>query len=686
MASSRKLAAILFTDIVGYTAMMQQNEENAVRVIKHYVTVLKEAVAKYSGEVLNDYGDGSLCVFSSVTEAVRCALLIQKQLQTEPKVPLRIGLHIGEIFFEDGKILGDGVNVASRIQSLGQANTILFSGEICSKIRNNPEFKTVSLGYFNFKNVEGRIEVFALANEELVIPKREQMSGKLSEVNEPKKYRYGKILLFTLVVSLSLIATALLVSNNASRPDEVVDKSIAVLPFVNMSDDPKQDYFANGMMDEILNHLFKIGDLNVISRTSAMTYKGTTKSSKEIAEELGVSNLLEGSVQKEGGHIRIIIQLIDAKNDHHLWAETYDRELKDVFFIQSDIAKQVAHALKLKLDTSVNTRIEHVPTKNLSAYNLYLEGVADFFNDKLQHSKAAMEQAIALDSSFADPYSWLGVIWLNFGANEGHLSEKEVLTKARPLLQKALKLNPDLASAHLFVAFMELWYNWDFKVAEREYKKVLELNPSNTMYMVNFSDYLNATGKHQEALQITLDALKKDKNHIDNWKFIALNYFYNNDFEKADNMITTASSLFSKENMLWYYLKIKIYLGKFNDAIIFFEKIDTSIKESFYPTKLAYIGIAYYKIGKKGITERVLEILKEKATKSSIGSPSFSIAAVYVAMGQNNEAIKWLEKAYSDHEVEMYWLKVEPLFRPLHNDKRFQSILEKIGFPVHSSS
>jgi class 3 adenylate cyclase/CheY-like chemotaxis protein len=192
ISQQRRLAAILFTDIVGYTSMMQQNEMKAVAIIKRHITVLKETVDAHSGEVLNDYGDSSLCIFSSATEAIQCALEIQQQLQTEPVVPLRIGLHIGEIFFEDGKLLGDGVNVASRIQSLGQGNTILFSEEIRDKIKNSSSFKIVSLGIFEFKNVEKPIEVFALANEGLHIPSRQTMGGKVKKKKNWLNFLFGE--------------------------------------------------------------------------------------------------------------------------------------------------------------------------------------------------------------------------------------------------------------------------------------------------------------------------------------------------------------------------------------------------------------------------------------------------------------------------------------------------------------
>jgi class 3 adenylate cyclase len=181
MNQARQLAAIMFTDIVGYTAMMQANEQRAVAVIKHYNSSLEKLVQQYNGQVLNYYGDGSLCIFPSATDAINCSLALQKELKNEPAVPLRIGLHIGEVFFEDAKALGDGVNVASRVQSLGQENTILVSGEIHDKIKNNPSFSTISLGQFNFKNVDKPLEIFALSNEGLTIPKRSKIEGKLKK-------------------------------------------------------------------------------------------------------------------------------------------------------------------------------------------------------------------------------------------------------------------------------------------------------------------------------------------------------------------------------------------------------------------------------------------------------------------------------------------------------------------------
>ncbi len=202
-SQNRQLTAILFTDIVGYTAMMQQDEQKALAVTRHYIAVLNRSVEIHHGQILNDYGDGSLCTFPSVINALHCAIEVQQQLQTEPKVPLRIGLHSGEVFFEGSKVMGDSVNVASRIQSLGHANTILFSKEIFDKLKNQPEFKSISLGQFEFKNVDEPMEIFALAIDGLKVPKREDMSGKLKEI-EIKSTRKKIFAAITIILLLAV--------------------------------------------------------------------------------------------------------------------------------------------------------------------------------------------------------------------------------------------------------------------------------------------------------------------------------------------------------------------------------------------------------------------------------------------------------------------------------------------------
>ena len=346
MTQARQLAAIMFTDIVGYTAMMQANEQKAVAVIKHYNSSLEKLVQQYNGQVLNYYGDGSLCIFPNATDAANCSLDLQKELKNDPGVPLRIGLHIGEVFFENEKALGDGVNVASRVQSLGQENTILVSGEFYDKIKNNPSFSAVSLGQFDFKNVTKPLEVFALSNEGLFIPQRSKMEGKLKKRSGKKRIIIATSLIILFCAAGFLIYKTFFTGKAESGS---TDQSIAVLPFVDMSAAKDQEYFSDGMSEELLNLLSKIPGLKVISRTSSFSFKGKNLDVRKIGENLGVANILEGSIRKSGNMIRITAQLIEVRNGTHLWSETYDREMKDVFVIQDEISKMIVDILKIKL-------------------------------------------------------------------------------------------------------------------------------------------------------------------------------------------------------------------------------------------------------------------------------------------------------------------------------------------------
>ena len=671
----RQLAAILFTDIVGYTALMQVNEEEAVALIKHYSAALNRVVGLYNGNILNYYGDGSLCTFPNLMDAMNAAMALQKELQSAPAVPLRIGLHLGEVFFEEEKALGDSINIASRIQSLGQANTILFSKDIFDKIRNQPAFKSVSLGTFEFKNVGDPMEVFALANEGLVIPKREDMSGKLKSDLSKKKKTIQRNFIITTSALILLIAGIFLYKKYFNKQNSPVEKSIAIIPFRNMSNDSRQEYFAEGMMDEILNHLYKIGGLKVISRTSSMAYKDSKKTSKEIANELGVGNLLEGSVQKEGDHIRIIVQLINGSTDQHLWAETYDRKFKDVFFIQSDIAQQIAAALKVKIDPDTKNRLEHIPTANTSAYNLYLLSKEKFLNGDHKSWKELLEKVIQLDPSFAPAYADLGFYWL---ANNDNV--KQVLDSAHPLLKKAMNLDSNLSSAHSYMAYYHYWYKWDFKAAEKEWEKFFQLSPSG-FWWVDYVDYLIADSRSSEALDFALKEFNRDKKDVGNWTQLAFSYYYMNQPDKALAILDSVSLIFKGSDVFWTKARVFIYLGKYQQVLDnLYKYFDMVPNDREVPRLQAWLAIAYFHTGRIAEAEKIVDRLQSLSQKSTAWSPAFHVALIYAMTGRTESAIQWLERGYKNHEVEMHWLKADRLFNSLHKDPRFQELLKKIGF------
>lgn len=346
MSQFRQLAAIMFTDIVGYTALMGRDEQKAFELLDKNRRLHKTIIEQYNGKWIKELGDGMMASFNTVSDAVNAAIEIQKACRASKELSLRIGIHEGEIIFENNDIYGDAVNIASRIQTLGIPGSILFSKKINDEIKNKSEFQTTSVGNFEFKNVTERIEVFALTNDGFPIPKRGMMEGKLRKNNSLKRNVIVSLAFITIVLAAFFVYKSLFAKNDNG---EVVDKSIAVLPFVDMSAGKDQEYFSDGLSEELLNLLSKIPELKVIGRTSSFSFKGKNEDLRIIGEKLGVANILEGSVQKEGNKIRVTAQLIRTADGFHLWSDKYDRDLEGIFKLQDDIANAVVKELKLKL-------------------------------------------------------------------------------------------------------------------------------------------------------------------------------------------------------------------------------------------------------------------------------------------------------------------------------------------------
>ena len=672
MSQSRQLADIMFTDILGYTALMQENEQKAVALIKHYNTALNETVSLHEGKVLNYYGDGSLCTFPSATEAINCAMDLQKKLQSDPVVPLRIGLHIGEVFFEDGKALGDGVNVASRIQSLGQANTILFSKEIYDKVKNHPEFKAVSLGQFDFKNVDEPLEVFALANEGLIVPKREQMSGKLKKELSKKKNIIRRNLTIAASVLILLIAGVFLYLKYFNQQNNTVEKSIAVLPFVDMSAAKDQEYFSDGLSEELLNLLSKISELKVIGRTSSFSFKGKNEDLRSIAQKLGVAHILEGSVRKDRNKIRVTAQLIKATDGSHLWSETYDRDLEDIFKLQDEIAGEVVKQLKLKLlNTASNAASASI---NTEVYNLILQG--NYFSEKRDKESLAKAldyylKALAIDS--LNPRSWAAVgkcyilqtSWSWIDRNEG-------IQKASIAANKSIDLDETLAEGHRVLGEVKM-YDFDWNGAEAEYQKVLNLEPGNADVLRIIGFLYRCTGRIEEGIQfnkksIALDPLKG----ITYFNYGQILY-YANRFEEAIEAYKKVLELNPNFPRAHIFLgKVYLLQGKPEMALT------EMLQEADGPWKNFGLILAYHALGRKTETDKLFSDFISRFQKKEM----YQIAEIYAYRGEKDKAFDYLEKYYIAREGRLTYLKGDPFLKNLESDPRYITFMKKMKLPV----
>ena len=539
MPATRQLAAILFADIQGYTALMQEDEVMARAIRDKFKRELENEILLHQGRVVQFSGDGALCIFNSAIEAVRAAIGIQKRMQGEPKVPLRIGIHSGDVMFEEENIYGDGVNIASRIESFSVPGSVFISGKVYDEIKNQKDIETVSLGKFELKNVKVPLEIFAINNPGLVIPSKE-LRGKGIPVPE-NKISSKKIFIAT-AIGIALIVFAIFLypvfihsPANSSNP-----KSIAVLPFVNLSALKDDEYFTDGMCDEILTQLLKIGALNVISRTSMLPFRETKKTMREIGEQIGADVLLAGSVQKTNDKVRINVQLIDAKSDKNLWAETYDRDLKDVFAIQTEIAKQIAQSLNTTLSSQEKESFEEKPTDNVEAYDFYLRGnkySTSFWERHLPTDEPnairMYEQAIKLDPKFLEPYDALIRFYIEIYWNKQTIKSDEYFIKAKDWLYKLLALKMDKSIIHLTLAYFKYEGARDYAGALAELDTVDQMLHNDKQTMQTRAYILRRMGRMNEALALFIkraELYPKDEEAQDE---VCINYYKMRDFEHA---------------------------------------------------------------------------------------------------------------------------------------------------------
>lgn len=676
MPQSRQLAAIMFTDIVGYTGMMQHNELKAVTIIKHYNAALEKFVGQHNGQVLNYYGDGSLCIFHSALDAVNCSLAVQSELKTDPVVPLRIGLHIGEVFFEEDKALGDAVNVASRVQSLGLENTILVSAEFYDKVRNNPIISARSLGSFHFKNVDKPMEIFALTNEGLFVPQRKKIEGKL----EKKNFSNPGIIAIVLVILLA--SAAFLIYQNMTGGKalpEVTDKSIAVLPFVDMSANKDQEYLADGLAEEIINSITAINTLKVIGRTSSFQFKGKGMAAEAIGKKLDVSFILEGSIQKSGNNLRIITQLIRVGDNSTVWSQRFDKELKDIFAIQDSIASNIVENLKITLSDVERPRLIKKET-DPEVYSQYLKGLHTYKEMEYEKSIEYNLAAIKMDSLFAPPFAYIALakIWLiNLHQAYGDFN---AVREAKEFAKKSIRLDPDLAESYSALGLLAWSIELDFAEAKINFEKSIQLNPSASLIKNRYAYFLVWMGDFDKAEALALDAINSDPADYNGYVNLASAYVYKKKFTAAEKSIREGERLFPAiAGFEGLDLSNKFYSGNYEQVIQsinpLIRKNPTGVSESL----LSFLCIAYLKNNELTESKNILQQLKEKIGDRN-SSINYCLARIYAQYEMKDSCFSSLKRSFDKHESMFKLYKIEPLFDVIRQDKRYLQLYSRYGF------
>jgi len=480
----RKLAAILITDVVGYSRLMGRDETATVMTLETYKGVMSTLIKEHRGRVVDSPGDNLLAEFSSVVDAVNCAVEIHREISERnegipdsQKMEFRIGINVGEVIEDKGKIYGDGVNIAARLESLANPGGTCISGFVYNQIKNKVKLDYDYLGEKTVKNINEPVHVYR------VLP--------FSGFSEP------------------IMSKAKIENMAYPLPEK---PSIAVLPFTNMSDDTKQEYFCDGITEEIITALSKNQRLFVIARTSTFTYKGKPVKVQQVSEDLGVRYVLEGSVKRAGDRIRITAQLVDTTTGNHLWAERYDRELKDIFAVQDEITIKILTAMSIELTDGEKARSYSIGTRNLDAFLKVMQ--ARYYmllmnpDDRIR-AKKLIEEAIVLDQDYPAPYTLLGLCHVLDVMDGISKTPKESLMEASKLAQKTLNMDETLPTAYFLSGFLQ-YAAGQWERAIPAFERALEIDPyfSYCLRLIGMS--LKALGKLQEAIPIFHRALRVD--------------------------------------------------------------------------------------------------------------------------------------------------------------------------------
>ncbi len=639
----RKLAAIMFTDIAGYTALMSQDEEKALQLLQKNRALLKPIIEQFRGEWLKEIGDGTLSSFASAVDAVNCALVIQRTLKDDPELSLRMGIHIGDVVFERGDVFGDGVNVASRIEPLAEPGCICVTEQVYDAIRNKPGIEATFLGEKRLKGVDRPVNVYAVTETRAPLVETVQAAPRLVG---PRWRAWAPFV--TVAVAVAVVALFYLL-RGPGQEAALGAKSIAVLPFANYSEE-EGDWFSDGITEEIITHLSKIGDLKVISRTSAMRYKGSDKSLRQIGEELGVAAILEGSVRRVGGKVRITGQLIDARNDAHLWAESYNREedLAEIFAIQSDVARQIASALKAALTPEEKDYIEQKPTDNLEAYEYYLRGNAllDVKSKKnLNNALGMYEKAVELDPTFAAAFARLTkahllIYWPSIGYD--HTPER--LAKAKSALDRALLLDPDHPEVHWAYGYYYYYGFLDYSPALEHFTLALQKQPNNSDIIAAIGYVQRRQGQWEAAAASMHKAAELDPRSASKSFNLASAYLKMRNWAEAERFADRCIFI-APENTKGYWYKADVYLRSKGDI----EKARTVMEEALEkvdPGQLVGLRSNIEILGRD--YQKALEIVGE-------ARPGwyFWKALIYRRAGQQEKAVTYYDSARITYEEQV---------------------------------
>jgi TolB-like protein/Tfp pilus assembly protein PilF len=686
-----EIGHVLFIDIVGYSKLLIEEQKERLNQLTEIVLATAQVRASTDEQLVRlPTGDGMALVFRhSAEEPARCALEIAEALQKHPELPVRMGIHSGpvsEVTDVSGRtnIAGAGINMAQRVMDCGDAGHILLSQHVADDLVHSRQWasRLRDLGECEVKHGV-RLHLVNLYAEPLgnaAVPQKFQLAKPTPDVEKPARHSSaGWIAALVLVAILAAGAAYYFTAHRSTGA--IPEKSIAVLPLVNSTGDPANEYFSDGMSEEFISSLSRLQELRVIGRTSSFQFKGKTDDSKTIGEKLGVYYLLEGSVRKSADRVRIAVALIKSGDGANVWSETYDRELKDIFAVQSEIAGAVAKELKVALlghngQTAQLTTAAAPSNQNVEAYNALLQGNFYYNRRTAEDYRKAIgyyEEAIRLDPRYALAYAKLASVALNLANNYVGVATKEgqeALAKARASAKSALALDPDLADAHLAQALVLRDIDFNLAAAEVELRRALELAPQNPAATGNLADLISRLGRLDEGVTLQQRAIALDPLRAASHYNLALNLTALGRYDEAEAAVrkVIARQPQAATNYEWLAV-IQILRGNPGTAV----ELAKQETDPFWRTYA--LALAQFANGERVEADAALKKLIDKNADDS-GS---QIATVYALRKEPEKMFEWLEHAWTAHDSGVMEMLINPFLHAYKDDPRFIAFAQKIG-------
>lgn len=633
----------MFTDIVGYSAMMSKDEKQAMGVLEKNRKIHKSALSKFNGEYIKEIGDGNLSIFNSSYDAVSCAIEIQKSCCKEPSLKIRIGIHIGDIIISGGDVFGDGVNIASRIESVGEPGGIYFSEKVYDDIRNKTEIEVEFFDEKMLKNIPNPVKIYAI-KADLVVSKN------------------GKI--------------------NFEKKTSRVEKSIIVLPFDDISPDKDNEYFSDGLTEEIITDLSHIHDLLVISRSSAMTFKGTKQTIPEIVKKVNVRYVLEGSVRKAGNSLRITAQLIDATTDAHLWAEKYSGTLDDVFDIQEKVSRSIVDALKVRLSPKENKQIAERPIDNVQAYECYLRAMREMHRwneDGIERALQDLQLGLDIIGDNVLLFAGMGLVYCNFYEFGIRVTE-ETLSKAEEYAFKVHRLEPNSSLSYTLLGRIERFRGSSLK-AIKYFKQALSIDPNDqeASLWLGF-EYSWKVGKPDITRPMINKLIDRDPLSPINHMILASIYWLKGEVDNALNSYYNALKLEPDSIVANFFITYLLFWSKqYDKACAVIDRIEK--EESADQAHKIFSGwLLFLKHALKGEKDKALELITEDMRNFFWNDPDLPLfgAGSFALVEEKEEAIRWLEHAIKRGNINYPYFETDPFLDNIRGEERFKKLMVRV--------